>query len=114
MRTFKQNIVVLEDSDRIEIRFVSPDLDHSKCSIYINPLEGEIVINLGGIEVVASAIPAPETWGAFYFPRGNAIISPSHPDMEDGSFGVYLCDEAGMTELGGTIHRGIRFLSSRS
>ena len=113
MRTFKQNVVVLEDSDRIEIRFTPKDLDHlGECSIYINP-EREIVMVLGGIKIVAIAVPAPEIWGVFYFPKANAVISPTHPDAEESDFGVYLCDDEGMAELEHTTHQDVHFLLPR-
>ena len=113
MKTFKRNIVVLENDDRIEVEFRTPDLDKSKCSISINPSEGEIVLTFGDFKVVANSIPAVETWGAFYFPVKTSLISPDHPDMDDGDFGIYLCRDHpdGIESLEHTEHRGVKFLT---
>ena len=114
MRTLKQNIVILEKDDRIEIQFNSTDLDQSKCSIYINPSEGEIVLKFGDIEIIANSIPAPETWGAFYFPVDRTVLAPDDYDrseIKDGYFGMWICNKEGMKELDHTPHQGVNFLT---
>jgi hypothetical protein len=83
MRTFKNNVVVLDKMDRIEVKS-----DDESVSLYFNPSEGELVIRIGDVEIVGNTFPTGETQGVLYFPRDRAVVAPNHSD--DDALPVFL------------------------